>query len=148
MAGNTAATGVLMFEKLRERELYSHPKNAPKTGTEEYAKWTWNRPDLLNFPKAPCHWLCERPGLTRFHFTCLTCWTRRMTFHTRRSKNLRQYKTIMMIMYPPKGKWFALPDNYLSYGIILPTNERGLVNPVKAGIVKVLMTIAERIAEF
>lgn len=136
-----------MLEKLQEREQRSHPKNVPKVGSEKYARWTWNRPDLLNFPKAPCQWLCGREGLTRFHFTCLTCWLRRMTFNKYHSKNLRKYKTVMMILYPPKGKWFALPDNYLSYGIMIPTNEKGLVNPLKAGIVKTLMTIAERIAE-
>ena len=137
-----------MLKELRDRAQKSHPKHVPKAGTEKYARWTWNRPDLFNFPHAPCQWLCEREGLKRFHFTCLTCWTRRLHFHTRGSENLRKYKTIMMIMTSPDGKWFALPDNYLSYGIILPTNEKGLVNPLKSGIVKVLMTIAERIAEF
>ena len=136
------------LEKLREHERRSHPKHVPKVGTSEYGKWIWNRPDFLSFPKAPCQWLCQRDGLRRFHLTCLTCWLRRFTFQTQRSENLRKYKQIIMIMQSPDGKDYALPDSYTTYGIILPVNERGLVHPLKAGIVKVLMTIAERIAEF
>ena len=61
---------------------------------------------------------------------------------------MREYKQIIMIMDSPSGRTYALPDNYSTYGIILPVNEKGLMNPLKAGIFKVLMTIAERIAEF
>jgi hypothetical protein len=61
---------------------------------------------------------------------------------------LKLYKQIIMIMDSPTGKLFALPENYFSYGIIIPTNKRGLVNPLKCGIIKGLITLAERIAEF
>ena len=131
-----------------ERWSNGHPKHVPDTGTKKYAEWMWNRPDLSRFPPAPCHWLCKRPGLKRFHFTCLTCHQRRFHFKTWRGKNLKEYKQIIMIMDSASGRKFALPEHYLSYGIILPTNERGLVNPLKCGIVKALMTLAERIAEF
>ena len=92
--------------------------------------------------------LGKRPKIRRFHFTCLTCSDRRHYFKTWRSKHLKEYKKIIMVMEPAAGRRFFLPERYMSYGIIIPVNERGLVNPLKAGFVKVLMTIAERIAEF
>lgn len=61
---------------------------------------------------------------------------------------MREYKQIIMIMDSPSGRKYALPDNYQTYGIVLPVNRKGLVHPLKAGVIKVLMTIAERVAEF
>jgi len=54
----------------------------------------------------------------------------------------------MTLMQHPRGRLLILPDYYIAYSIICPTDERGLVNPLKAGVIKVLMTIAERIAEW
>lgn len=127
--------------------ISGHPRNAP-VDREEFVKWVWNRPDLTSFPSAPCKEQCYHRNLKRFHLTCLTCYDRRFRNRTWRSKNLREYKQIVMIMDSASGRRFALPENYITYGIILPTNKRGLVNPLKCGFIKVLMTIAERIAEF
>ena len=124
-----------------------HPKNAPRD-KDKFLKWVWERPDLSSFPPAPCRGQCYRKNLKRFHLTCLTCPDRRFRNRTWRSKNLKLYKQIIMIMDSASGRKFALPDNYMTYGIIIPTNKAGLVNPLKCGIIKTLMTIAERIAEF
>ncbi len=126
-----------------------HPKNAPKTVNASLIHWLTQRPDLLNFPPAPCSWLCKRKGtIRRFHFTCFTCYMRRYFYRTRRSENLREYKTLVMILESPSGTSYILPDTYMTYGLVIPTSPQGLVNPVKAGTLKVLLTIAERIAEF
>jgi hypothetical protein len=61
---------------------------------------------------------------------------------------LREYKQIIMIMTSPLGKRYKMPDNYMTYGLVIPTNNKGLVNPVKCIFIKILMTLAERIAEF
>lgn len=124
-----------------------HPRNAPED-REKFSEWMWNRPDLSGFPPAPCRGQCYHKNLKRFHLTCLTCYDRRFRNKSWRSGNLRLYKQIVMMMDSASGRMFALPDNYMTYGIIIPTNKQGLVNPLKCGIIKVLMTIAERIAEF
>ena len=61
---------------------------------------------------------------------------------------MREYKQIVMVMDSASGRKFHLPEKYLTYGIILPTNEQGAVHPLKSAVIKTLMTIAERIAEF
>ena len=137
-----------VLERLKRYNRKSHPKHVPKYGSDDFVRWVYNRPDFGRFPPAPCQWLCRRPKIRRFHFTCLTCSDRRHYFNTWRSKHLKEYKKIIMVMEPAAGRRFFLPERYMSYGIIIPVNERGLVNPLKAGFVKVLMTIAERIAEF
>ena len=124
-----------------------HPKNAPKKGPE-LARWLWERPDLTGFPPTPCHGYCYRKNLKRFHLTCLTCPDRRFRNRTWRSRNLKEYKQIIMILESPLGKKFVLPESYMTYGMVIPTNSRGLVHPLKSICIKVLMTLAERIAEF
>ena len=131
----------------RPEEFYDR-KKPPAYGTEEFGDYIWNRPDFSSFPPAPCSELCYHKNLKRFHLTCLTCPDRRFRNKTWRSKNLREYKQIIMIMDSASGRKFHLPETYMTYGIILPTNKRGAVHPLKSIIVKSLMTIAERIAEF
>ena len=48
----------------------------------------------------------------------------------------------------PTGKYITLPENYKSYGLFIPVNKEGRANPFKEYIVKYLLTLAERIAEF
>lgn len=60
----------------------------------------------------------------------------------------KRYKQIIMTMPSPPNEPFTLPENYMTYGLIIPTNKQGLVNPVKCIFSKVFLTLAERIAEF
>jgi hypothetical protein len=114
---------------------------------------------VWTFPPAPCPWLCGR-NLKRFHFTCLTCWTRRLYFKKRGYEKLVYRKKIVMANKPPTGqrgmiqvkvfnseKPVALPLYYTNYGIFLPTNGEGKMSVVKMFFVKYLLTLVERIAE-
>ena len=117
--------------------------------------------DIWSFPPAPCPWLCKR-NFRRFHFTCLTCWTRRLHFKKRGHEKLKWYTKAYMANKPPVGYRGAiplrvgnvmcgdkvgLPVYYTNYGIFIPTSREGAVNRFRLVIVKYLLTLAERIAE-
>ena len=118
--------------------------------------------DTYTFPHAPCPWLCER-GFRRFHLTCLTCWTRRLHFKKRGWQKLRWYSKVYMANKPPVGSRgfvpiqtlnvtsngkVALPIYYTNYGIFIPNQKKGAKDYFRLFIVKYLLTLAERIAEW
>jgi hypothetical protein len=145
-------------------------EKAPKN-TYEYLKWLRDGAySFVTFPPAPCSWLCGR-GLKRFHFTCLTCFRLIIYFKRRGYEKLRKYTHhIIMELRPPikshfelngkkyrkvvrisqlqEKKWHALPKHYKCYGLFIPMDEHGRVNAVKEYLLKFLLTLAERIAEF
>jgi hypothetical protein len=101
------------------------------------------KPHLLHFPHPPCPQNCDYK-VKRFHLTCLTCPIRRQK---QGNSPFTLYKHAMIVMESASGRGFLLPTHYRSYGLFIPTDERGQVNILKAGILKFWMTIAERIAE-
>jgi hypothetical protein len=58
------------------------------------------------------------------------------------------YKQIMWFIHSASGRGFIFPKRYKSYGIIIPLNKEGKVGVLRGSIIKVLLTIAERVAEF
>lgn len=76
---------------------------------------------------------------------------------------MKRYSKVVMMNKPPVGYrgaipvqtldvtsagWAALPIYYTNYGIFIPTDRNGAVNRFRLFIVKYLLTLAERIAEF
>jgi hypothetical protein len=102
--------------------------------------WWW-------FP-APCKPCLQGKNLRRFHLTCLTCPDRRFIHKKFGSEKFTQYKKVIMVMESASGKPFTFPKRYRIYGLVIPTNPDGSVNGIlKSYLLKVLITIAERIAE-
>ena len=110
--------------------------------------WAPLRGDTLSFPPAPCTWLCQRKDIRRFHLSCLTCPTRRYYLTKRGKEKFTRYKNLVYFMESVTGRGFILPKRYKTYGLVFPLRDDGTMNWVKTGIIKVLLTIAERIAEF
>jgi hypothetical protein len=93
---------------------------------------------------APCPQLCNNIVVAKgFHFTCLTCPTRIFTFKKRGYKNLSRRQTLIMVMESASGRGFIMPKNYDVYGLIVPRN----INKIRRTLIKLLASIAERIAE-
>ncbi len=157
-----------VFEGIREflkrigpsgrRELWS---KVPKDSAGVMRWIADSERDLGTFPHAPCPWLCKR-NFRRFHFTCLTCWTRRLYFKRRGYEKLRWRKRVYMANKPPfgyrgmipvqvltspTGQPVGLPMYYTNYGIFIPV-QRGGRDCLRIFIVKYLLTLVERIAEF
>jgi hypothetical protein len=93
---------------------------------------------------APCPQLCsEIVAAKGFHFTCLTCQKRKFEFKKRGFEKLSKRQTLVLVMQSASGKGFILPKSFDSYGLIIP---RG-INRFRRQAIKMLMTLAERIAE-
>ncbi len=89
---------------------------------------------------APCPHICKKP-LRRFHLTCLTCPRRRDAEGT--GKWVR-YKAAHLVLYSPSGRGVLLPRNYKSYILTYTDN----MSHLRRMIIKTLLTITERIAEW
>ena len=118
--------------------------------------------DTFTFPPAPCEWLCKR-GIRRIHFTCLTCWVRKLHFKKRGWKELKWYSKVYMANRPPVGSRgavpiqtltvtssgkVALPIYYTNYGLFIPRGKQRPWDWFRLFIVKYLLCLAERIAEW
>lgn len=128
------------------RDANRDPQGYLKKITAEflYAPDRW-RAKLLWFLKAPCQ-DCYR-SLRYRHFTCLTCFYRRSKTEKGR-KELRYVRDITMHFDSVSGKMFPVPKNYCCYGLICKTNVDGKIPIWKIVPLKLLMTLAERIAEW
>ena len=102
---------------------------------------------LLGFLKAPCKPEdCPHHLLYR-HFTCLTCPIRRYRTQGRDS-GYRHVKRLMVILESATGRTLVVPKHYRSYGLIIKTRADGSVPAWKRIPLKLLCTLAERIAEW
>jgi hypothetical protein len=55
---------------------------------------------------------------------------------------------VIIVLEPASGRQFIMPKHYQIYGLIIPTDMRGYTHPIKSVLLKYLMTLAERIAEW
>jgi hypothetical protein len=83
--------------------------------------------------------------MDRFQATCLTCPQRRFHFQGEKS-GYKRYKKAVMVLESASGKGFILPKDYFTYGLIIDVNSH--FYEVKKHLLKFLMTVAERIAEW
>jgi len=83
--------------------------------------------------------------MTHMHFTCLTCPTRR--YRSNPDGKFRRYKFAMMRLQSASGRDFVLPKRYMTYGLFIPVGVDGQAAVWKRICLKLLMSIAERIAE-
>lgn len=96
----------------------------------------------------PCKPKCLKDmNIGRFHFTCLTCPIRRLRYQSYGHQNFTTYKKVIMVLESASGKGFVFPKRFKAYGLIIGLNSKGKVG-TRGYLLKWLLTIAERIAEF
>jgi hypothetical protein len=116
---------------------------------KEVERWQ-KAPDTLRkrflwFLKAPCpQSVCSKHLIYR-HFTCLTCPERR--YRANPNGKFRRYQRAMIMLESASGRGFILPKRYYSYGLFIPANDEGEVPLWKRMILKIVLTMAERVAE-
>ena len=128
-----------------------HNKSGKKQTFEKYVDSWWRgcsdrvRSRLFWFlkpfcPPSECHM-----RMRHLHFSCLTCPTRRQ----RRDPEgkFRRYPRALMVLESASGKGFVLPKRYMTYGLFIPVGVDGQPPIWKRIILKIMMSIAERIAE-
>jgi len=102
---------------------------------------------FLGWLKAPCRPEDCSKHLRYRHFTCLSCWERRART-PKQSSGFRYVKRIVMVSESVSGRTFVMPKHYSSYALICKTRVDGKLAPWKWVPLKILMSIAERIAEW
>lgn len=102
---------------------------------------------LLGFLKAPCKPEDCVKHLKYRHFTCLTCPPRRYREQGVDS-GYRKVKRMVVVLESASGRGIVVPKHYRSYGLIIKTRDDGSVPAWKKIPIKILCTVAERIAEW
>lgn len=126
-------------------------KDGEKQGYEDYvSSWYHYCSDTLRSkllwwlkplcPASECHM-----KMTHFHFTCLTCPTRR--FRRNPKGKFRRYPKAMLMLESASGRGFILPKRYMTYGLFIPVNVDGQPPIWKRIILKLIMSFAERVTE-
>lgn len=98
--------------------------------------------------RPPCPHLCNKlivkTPLQRFHFTCLTCPIRREAYG--KTTHYKRYPRVIIVLESASGKGILVPEHYRSYGLMIDLDSHFI--QLKSHVLKLLMTLAERIAEW
>ena len=89
----------------------------------------------------PCTILCGK-RLTRWHATCLTCPQRRIYYG--KTAAWQRWKKLTITMEAGTDKGFVMPAHARTYCVTFPKG----IGKVRKKLLKVMLTITERIAEW
>lgn len=96
---------------------------------------------MVTFLKMPCAGILCKHNLKRFHFTCLTCRTRRWHYRKLSRKKWMRGNLVIMMEPNPKGT-FILPRTDTRIRIVILNPYRKL-SPIKNFFLHIVRTIEE-----
>jgi len=100
-------------------------------------------------PRLSCHPLCDMyfmlvytTPVRRFHFSCATCYRRRLHYHRRGWQGLKRYSHFEVVADSVYADGSPLPADYRVYWLVI--RKDGIIShPVRRAICKALMKFAD-----
>jgi hypothetical protein len=139
------------LRKIGEQGIWDYLEQSDKQVIEACKRHEYGRNWLSWLLPAPCPEICSyrwvKP-LTRFHFACLTCPERIYHYKKRGHETLKKVNTVVLISHSVSGKGIVFPKRYYAYALIFNMGRKHSFLKLRDMIVRMLLTLAERVAEW